>query len=92
VALETADVAQMGDDLARLPFAIGLSRSTSRIIRQNLCISLGMVAMLAPADAVRTATWCRYGVPLGSTLLVVRTRYGFSPTAIGSKREVEMTR
>ena len=36
VALETADVALMGDDLMRLPFVIGLSRSTNSIIRQNL--------------------------------------------------------
>ena len=31
-----SDVALMGDDLKNLPFAIGLSRQTSRIIRQNL--------------------------------------------------------
>ena len=49
VALETADVALMGDDLTRLPFVIGLSRQTNRIIRQNLWISLGMVAVLVPA-------------------------------------------
>jgi len=57
VALETADIALMGDDLARLPFAIGLSRQTARIIRQNLWISLGMVAVLVPA--------AMFGLPLG---------------------------
>jgi Cd2+/Zn2+-exporting ATPase len=36
VALETADVARMADDLRHLPFAVGLSRQTSRIIKQNL--------------------------------------------------------
>jgi Zn2+/Cd2+-exporting ATPase len=36
VALETADVALMADDLAHLPFAVGLSRQTTRIIQQNL--------------------------------------------------------
>src|SRR3546814_724951 len=36
VALETADVALMADDLSHLPFAVGLSRSTRWIIRQNL--------------------------------------------------------
>ncbi|MCV4860616.1 HAD-IC family P-type ATPase, partial [Escherichia coli] len=41
VALETADVALMSDDLKRLPFAGGLSRATSRIIKQNLFVSLG---------------------------------------------------
>jgi len=49
VALETADIALMGDDLATLPVVIGLSRKASRIIRQNLYISLGMVGFLIPA-------------------------------------------
>src|SRR3546814_17947436 len=35
VALETADVALMADDLAHLPFAVGLSRSTRWIIRSE---------------------------------------------------------
>ncbi|MET3980954.1 Cd2+/Zn2+-exporting ATPase [Mucilaginibacter sp. UYP25] len=48
VALETADVALMADRLDNLPFAIGLSRQSRRIIKQNLVISLGMVAVLIP--------------------------------------------
>ncbi len=48
VALETADVALMADRLDNLPFAIGLSRAARRIIKQNLWISLGMVAILVP--------------------------------------------
>lgn len=46
VALETADVALMGDDLSRLPFAVGLSRASRTIIRQNLGISLGVIGLL----------------------------------------------
>ncbi len=46
VALETADVALMGDDLARLPFAVGLSRMASGVIRQNLYVSLVVIAFL----------------------------------------------
>ena len=49
VALETADIALMGDDLSKLPVVIGLSRKASGIIRQNLFLSLGMVAFLVPA-------------------------------------------
>ena len=71
VALETADVALMGDDLDHLPFVIALSRQTRRIIRQNLWASLGMVAFLIPA----TIFGMRMGVAVifheGSTLLVV---------------------
>jgi Cd2+/Zn2+-exporting ATPase len=46
VALETADVALMADDLGKLPFAVGLSRASRRIIVQNLVISLGVIALL----------------------------------------------
>jgi Cd2+/Zn2+-exporting ATPase len=45
VALETADVALMADDLSHLPFAVGLSRQTRSIIRQNVFVSLGVVAL-----------------------------------------------
>lgn len=45
-ALETADVALMGDDLALLPFSIGLSRRAKTIIRQNLFISLAVIVLL----------------------------------------------
>lgn len=48
VALETADIALMADKLDNLPFAIGLSRKAKSIIKQNLVISLGMVAILVP--------------------------------------------
>jgi Cd2+/Zn2+-exporting ATPase len=48
IALETADIALMADQLDNLPFAIGLSKKAHRIIRQNLVISLGMVALLVP--------------------------------------------
>ena len=46
VALETADVALMADDLSKLPFAVGLSRASRSIIRQNLVISLGVIGLL----------------------------------------------
>lgn len=50
VALETADVVLMGDDLGKLPFAIGLSRASQRIIRQNLTIALGVILLLLIAS------------------------------------------
>jgi Cd2+/Zn2+-exporting ATPase len=46
VALETADVALMADDLDKLPFAVGLSRFSRAIIRQNLAIALGVIVLL----------------------------------------------
>lgn len=72
VALETADIALMGNKLEILPFAIGLSRKTKGIIKQNLWISLGIVALLIPSTILGLA-----GIGLavliheGSTLVVV---------------------
>ena len=71
VALETADVALMADDLNHLPFVVGLSRQTSRIIRQNLWFSLGMVAFLVPATALGLRLGLAVVLHEGSTLLVV---------------------
>ena len=71
VALETADVALMADDLSHLPFAVGLSRQTSHIIRQNLWFSLGMVAFLVPATIVGLQMGAAVVFHEGSTLLVV---------------------
>ena len=45
-ALEAADVALMSDDIAQVPFAIGLARQTRRIIVQNLVIALGVIGFL----------------------------------------------
>jgi Cd2+/Zn2+-exporting ATPase len=46
IALETADVVLVGDDLARLPSVVALSRQTLRIIRQNLLVAFGMIGVL----------------------------------------------
>ena len=71
VALETADIALMADDLGHLPFAVGLSRQASRIIRQNLLISLGFVAVLIPATLLGLGIGEAVVLHEGSTLLVV---------------------
>ena len=72
VALETADIALMADKLETLPFAIGLSRKAKGIIKQNLWMSLGIVALLIPSTIFGLAN---IGVAVliheGSTLVVV---------------------
>jgi len=72
VALETADIALMADQLSNLPFAIGLSKKAHNIIKQNLVISLGMVAILIPLTIAGIAS---IGPAVigheGSTLIVV---------------------
>ncbi|MFB6269169.1 MAG: heavy metal translocating P-type ATPase [Halobacterium sp.] len=52
-ALETADIALMGDDLTRLPYLYDLSHQANGVIRQNIWASLGAKAVLAA------------GVPIG---------------------------
>ncbi|GJM36025.1 MAG: ATPase [Saprospiraceae bacterium] len=72
VALETADIALMADKLDNLPFAIGLSRKANQIIKQNLWISLGMVAILVPLTMLGVAEIGPAVVAHeGSTLVVV---------------------
>ncbi|MEX0723606.1 MAG: heavy metal translocating P-type ATPase [Gracilimonas sp.] len=71
VALETADVALMADKLSVLPFAIGLSRKTKTIIKQNLWISLGMVFILVPATILGLGIGPAVIAHEGSTLVVV---------------------
>ena len=72
VALETADVALMADDMSRLPFAISLSRASHQIIRQNLWAAFGGVALLIPATLFG---WASMGIAVliheGATVLVV---------------------
>ncbi|PCR90565.1 heavy metal translocating P-type ATPase [Natrinema ejinorense] len=46
-ALETADVALMGDDLTRLPYLYRLSNTANGVIRQNIWASLAVKAVLA---------------------------------------------
>jgi Cd2+/Zn2+-exporting ATPase len=71
-ALEQADVILMHDRIENVPAALQLSRKARRIIRQNLVVSLGMVALLitlALAQRIRLAL----GVVghEGSTVVVV---------------------
>lgn len=72
VAIETADVALMADNLARLPTAIALGRAARRTITQNVVIAMGVIALLAPAAALGFAP---LGVAVlfheGSTVVVV---------------------
>jgi len=72
IALETADVALMADDLGKLPFAVGLSRFSRAVIRQNLVIALGVIGLLLLTSVTG---WIQLSGAVilheGSTLLVV---------------------
>jgi Cd2+/Zn2+-exporting ATPase len=47
VALETADVALMADDLSKLPYLMQFSQRTWRVIRQNIALSIIVISALA---------------------------------------------
>ncbi|MFC7235638.1 heavy metal translocating P-type ATPase [Halosegnis marinus] len=71
VALETADVVLMGDDLGKIPYVLGLGRRTRRTLTVNLAVAFGAIALMVGAILLR-------GIPLplavvgheGSTVLV----------------------
>jgi len=46
VALETADIVLMGDDLTKLPYLIWLSRKSKQIVWQNIIFSMAVIVML----------------------------------------------
>jgi len=71
VALETADVALMQDDLPKLAEAVELSRSAERIIKQNVLVSLlikGLFVLLAPFGLV--ALWLAVLADMGTSIAV----------------------
>jgi len=72
VALEAGDVALMGDDLRKLPFAIRLGRRTLRIIRFNVAFALGTKAVFLVLATVGMATlWMGVAADMGASLLVI---------------------
>lgn len=70
-ALETADVALMGDDLRKLPFSIKLSRKALTIIKQNITFALAIkfIALLLVIPGWLTL-WIAILSDMGATLLV----------------------
>ncbi|WP_175615002.1 heavy metal translocating P-type ATPase [Piscibacillus halophilus] len=70
-ALETADIALMGDDLSKLPFTVRLSRRTLNIIKQNIGFALGLkiLALLLVIPGWLTL-WIAILADMGATLLV----------------------
>jgi Cd2+/Zn2+-exporting ATPase len=72
VALETADVALMSDELLKIPYAIRLSRSTLRNIKANLAISLVMKAAFVVAAVTGVATlWMAVLADTGASVIVI---------------------
>lgn len=72
VALETADVVLMKNELLRIPQAIQLSKKMNRIIKQNICFSILVIMVLISSNFLQVLD-----LPLGvighegSTILVI---------------------
>jgi Zn2+/Cd2+-exporting ATPase len=72
VALETADVALMADDLSRLPVAIRIARKAEGIIRVNIAFALATKAVFVVLAAAGLATlWMAVLADMGASLLVI---------------------
>jgi Cd2+/Zn2+-exporting ATPase len=70
-ALETADIALMGDDIGKLPYLYALSHKANGVIRQNIWSSLGVKALLA------------LGVPLGLVSVALAVVVGDMGMSLG---------
>jgi Cd2+/Zn2+-exporting ATPase len=72
VAIETADIALMADDLSNLPWLIQHSRRTLTIIRQNVLFSLSVKALFVGLTvAGASSLWGAIAADTGASLLVV---------------------
>jgi Cd2+/Zn2+-exporting ATPase len=70
-ALETADIALMGDDVGKLPYLYDLSHTANGVIRQNIWASLGVKFLLA------------LGVPLGLVSVALAVVVGDMGMSLG---------
>ncbi|GAA3344826.1 heavy metal translocating P-type ATPase [Deinococcus persicinus] len=72
VALETADVVLMKNDLSKIAYAVRLSRKMQRIVKQNIIFSIGVIIFLIASNFLQVVD-----LPLGvighegSTILVI---------------------
>ncbi|WP_192484104.1 MULTISPECIES: heavy metal translocating P-type ATPase [Cysteiniphilum] len=72
VAIETADIALMSDDLAKLPWLIKHAKRVKTIIQQNITFALGLkVVFMALALLELANIWMAIGADMGASLLVV---------------------
>jgi len=71
-AIETADIALMSNDLTKLPWTVGLSRRTLRVIQQNIWVSLLIKgAFVVLTFAGYSTLWGAIAADTGASLLVI---------------------
>ena len=90
VAVETADIALMGDDLLRLPEAIGLAKRTVSVMRQNIAIAMiTVLALLAGVFAGGVTMSIGMLVHEGSVLVVILNAMRLMRRRGGAPRSVK---
>ncbi len=72
VAIETADIALLSEDLRRLPWLVSHGRATLRVVRQNIAAALGVKAVFVMLTLLGSASlWAAIAADMGASLLVI---------------------
>lgn len=72
IAIETADVALMDDDLCKIPTFVRLSRATHAILIQNIALAVGIKALFVVLTLIGLGTmWMAVFADVGASLLVI---------------------
>lgn len=72
VAIESADIALMTDDLTKIPWLIGHSHKTLGIIRQNIIFALSIKVLFVILMVLNHASlWAAIAADMGASLLVI---------------------
>jgi len=72
IAIETADIALMSDDIAKLPWLIKHSKKTLKIIKQNITFAIAIKAIFISLAITDLATlWMAIAADMGATLIVI---------------------
>ena len=94
VAIETADVALMADELERLPWLLALGARTLRVVRQNIVLAIALKGLIAVLGVLGLASlWVAVAVgDMGLSLVVIGNalrlggRAGGTRAALGANR------
>ncbi|MDX8379160.1 MAG: heavy metal translocating P-type ATPase [Gallionella sp.] len=90
-AIETADVALMDDDLRKLPRFIALSSATSRVLRQNITLAIGIkVVFFGLALAGKATLWMAVFADMGASLIVIFNGLRLIRLKGGVERDIDL--
>ncbi|NOZ39497.1 MAG: cation-translocating P-type ATPase [Planctomycetes bacterium] len=94
VSRDAAGVCLLGDDLRRFPWAVGLARATSRIVKQNLfwAFTYNGIGIAMAATGRLNPIWAALAMAVSSLLVVTNSlRLGRYPDQLSSSEEIPMS-